>query len=72
GVDYPVEWKVELPSYGSLEIKAVQKNQQLQMAAMTYWEGATTIEGTFSGESVTGRGYLEMTGYDGKMTPLNQ
>lgn len=69
GVDYPIEWKVELLARNEVfHIKAAQKNQQLRMAAMTYWEGATVIKG----ETANGRGYLEMTGYDGKMTPLNQ
>ena len=72
-VAYPIDWRVEIPKLDlSLNIAAAQPNQQLLMAAMTYWEGATTIIGKKKGRAVTGRGYLELTGYDGKMTPLSQ
>ncbi len=30
---------------------------------MRYWEGAVRVEGTAGGESVTGEGYVELTGY---------
>lgn len=30
---------------------------------MTYWEGVIDIVGTRRGRAVSGRGYLEMTGY---------
>jgi predicted secreted hydrolase len=28
-----------------------------------YWEGAVRIQGTRAGQPVTGRGYVELTGY---------
>ena len=31
--------------------------------AFTYYEGATTIRGTMEGKPVSGRGYVELTGY---------
>jgi predicted secreted hydrolase len=33
---------------------------------VSYWEGAIEIEGTRNGKPITGRGYLEMTGYSGR------
>jgi len=30
----------------------------------TYWEGAITVSGAQQGGTVSGVGYLEMTGYD--------
>ena len=33
---------------------------------VTYWEGAVIATGTWDGEPVAGRGYLEMTGYAGR------
>jgi predicted secreted hydrolase len=35
---------------------------------VTYWEGAAGISGTVSNRSITGNGYVEMTGYAGKLT----
>jgi predicted secreted hydrolase len=35
---------------------------------VTYWEGAVGVQGTFKKRPVTGQGYVEMTGYAGKLT----
>ncbi|MNE82475.1 Hydroxyneurosporene synthase (CrtC) [compost metagenome] len=58
GKSIPVEWRVRIPSRG-LDITTKALNDQTWMATSTpYWEGPITFEG-----SVSGRGYLEMTGY---------
>ena len=36
-----------------------------QSTGVTYWEGTIDVTGTHQGRSVSGRGYLEMTGYAG-------
>jgi len=58
---YPVEWQIRVPSLGiAIQAKAVLDNQELDdKTGPVYWEGAVTYSG-----SVTGVGYLEMTGYD--------
>lgn len=58
---YPVRWRITVPSLGvSLESKAALPDQVLRMKnGPSYWEGAVTYSG-----SATGRGYLEMTGYE--------
>lgn len=70
GAAYPVEWSIELPSRGArLEIAPLVEAQELhtdQSTGVTYWEGAVSVRGEVSGEEVTGRGYLEMTGYVGR------
>jgi predicted secreted hydrolase len=33
---------------------------------VTYWEGSVVVEGTRDGAPMSGRGYLEMTGYSGQ------
>jgi len=33
---------------------------------VTYWEGSINVEGAAAGSQVSGRGYLEMTGYAGQ------
>ncbi len=36
---------------------------------MTYWEGACRVEGKRNGRPITGRAYVEMTGYAGRDVP---
>jgi predicted secreted hydrolase len=71
GVSYPIQWRAEIPSLAvSLQISAAIPNQELQLATVSYWEGATVVEGTSEGKPVRGRGYLEMTGYSSALTVL--
>ncbi|WP_099823255.1 lipocalin-like domain-containing protein [Oceaniglobus indicus] len=59
GRDVPVDWRVELPERGlDVTIRALNRDAWMD-TTVPYWEGPVTIEG-----SATGRGYLEMTGYD--------
>ena len=66
---YPVGWTLRLPGHNlDLRVRAAVPQQELvtaRSAGVTYWEGAVLVEGTRSGRSVRGRGYLEMTGYAG-------
>ncbi len=59
---YPVRWRITVPSLAiTLECTAALKNQELVAqndAGATYWEGAVSYRG-----SISGVGYLEMTGY---------
>jgi predicted secreted hydrolase len=59
GRDVPTSWYVRLPDRGvDLDVYAI--NPQAWMdTSVPYWEGPIIIEG-----SHTGRGYLEMTGYE--------
>jgi hypothetical protein len=36
-------------------------------AGIAYWEGMVEVAGTARGTAITGRGYLEMTGYKGSL-----
>ena len=71
---YPVEWRVEVPSAAlDLSVQAVVDGQELhteESTGVTYWEGAIRVTGTHEGRTVTGRGYLELTGYAGQ--PLSE
>jgi predicted secreted hydrolase len=67
---YPVEWQVTLPGEGlDLAVRAVVDGQEMvgTRSNVNYWEGAVDVEGTRSGRPIAGRGYLEMTGYSGKV-----
>lgn len=60
---YPSSWKLEVPQRAiRLEIAPLMADQELRLAVQ-YWEGAVTIDGTVAGTAVTGRGYVELTGY---------
>jgi predicted secreted hydrolase len=63
--DYPVEWKIGLPSKQiSLHLTTTVQDQELVTGiTRSYWEGAVRYAGTEAGVPVTGVGYLEMTGY---------
>jgi predicted secreted hydrolase len=62
GTAYPVAWRVHVPAFDlQLDIEAAFDAQELNLA-VRYWEGAVRIRGTRQGRSVTGRGFLEMTG----------
>jgi len=73
GGHYPVEWTVEVPSLGfraKLTTPLVQQ-EIASRAGPTYWEGAIAIEGTRAGRPLRGLGYLEMTGYAGRLLGLD-
>ena len=59
-VTYPVAWRIEVPSERlSLRETPVMDDQELNVS-VRYWEGAVDVAGD---AGLTGRGYLEMTGY---------
>jgi predicted secreted hydrolase len=58
GRQIPVSWNVQIPSRG-FDVTTQPLNDQAWMStSIPYWEGPIAFEG-----SVSGRGYLEMTGY---------
>ncbi|MGZ8259491.1 MAG: lipocalin-like domain-containing protein [Caldimonas sp.] len=64
---YPVEWQVATP-VGTFGVRALQDDQELDSRASTgtiYWEGLSLLLDR-DGRRV-GRGYLEMTGYAGRL-----
>jgi predicted secreted hydrolase len=63
GTAYPVAWRVNVPGLGlELDVDAAFDGQELDLA-VRYWEGAVRVGGMRDGRRVTGRGFLEMTGY---------
>lgn len=67
GGEYPAGWRVAIPSEEiSLEIQPLLADQELDLQ-YTYWEGAVRVTGSANGQTVTGFGYVEMTGYAGTM-----
>jgi len=63
GARYPAKWRLtsRAPRF-DLEIEPLLADQELRVF-VRYWEGAVSVKGTRDGKPVSGRGYLEMTGY---------
>jgi predicted secreted hydrolase len=67
GARYPVQWEVQTPA-GRHTVKALIDAQELDSRASTgsiYWEGLSEVLDA-KGQRV-GLGYLEMTGYAGRL-----
>ncbi len=68
---YPAAWKISLPQEGcELELRPTIPNQELvttKSTQVTYWEGSVQVSGTRRGQPVSGRGYVELTGYAGAL-----
>jgi predicted secreted hydrolase len=60
---YPSGWTLEIPSENiSLSVLPRFKNQLMDVS-VRYWEGAVKIEGMKNNNSISGKGYVELTGY---------
>lgn len=58
----PLLWRIDLPGIGrSLQVGALHPDQWMDVD-FPYWEGAITVAG--NGPENTGRGYMELTGYE--------
>ncbi len=63
GIAYPSGWQVSLPAYAlDLTLTPLIPDQEMDVS-FVYWEGAIAVAGAMQGEPVTGRGYVELTGY---------
>lgn len=69
GADYPSGWRVRVPSEAlDLTLEPTVKAQELiahTMGGVVYWEGSCRVRGTSRGTPVTGKSYVELTGYTG-------
>jgi predicted secreted hydrolase len=69
GASYPVEWRLSIaPLDLELEVTPMIEASELDVA-IRYWEGAIRVKGRDGEGQVSGRGFLEMTGYE---TPLSE
>ena len=70
---YRLDWEIEVPALeASLRIVPLMDDQELvttRSTGIAYWEGAVRIEGVWRGRPVTGRGYVELTGYSEDYRP---
>jgi Predicted secreted hydrolase len=67
GTRYPNKWQLTIPSrHLSLLLLPKMPNQELmteRSTQVTYWEGAVKVTGQVEDRSITGQGYVELTGY---------
>ncbi len=64
GAVYPSGWRLVAPEVGlALELQPLLKDQELPLS-IVYWEGAVRATGSLGGASVSGNGYVELTGYE--------
>jgi len=63
GGAYPSSWEVSLPTEKlALRITPLLADQEL-FTTVRYWEGAVDVAGSRAGSTISGRGYVELTGY---------
>jgi hypothetical protein len=73
GAVYPSGWSITIaPLDLTLSLSPDRDDQELDTRGSTgvvYWEGSVSVTGTRANKSLTGVGYVELTGYDGR-TPM--
>ena len=66
---YPVEWSISIPEIGlTLKTRPVVRKQEvffMNYPDASYYEGLIAVEGSSSGQPITGWGYMELVGYAG-------
>jgi len=68
GTVYPMGWRLVINSLALvLALTPVQQDAEFagsKFVPPAYWEGAVVAEGTKGAQTVTGKGFLELVGYD--------
>jgi predicted secreted hydrolase len=71
---YPNGWRIAVPDEQiALQLTPTVADQELgtkSLIGVIYWEGSVTVRGTDKGNPVTGQGYVELTGYRGRVPGL--
>lgn len=63
GGTYPARWDIRVPDLGlELDVVPVMSDQEL-FTTVRYWEGAVDVGGSRDDRPISGRGYVELTGY---------
>jgi len=68
---YPSGWQIKLPDAGyTLTLEPTLADQELRpggRSPIIYWEGQVKVRGTQNQETLSGQGYVELTGYAGSL-----
>jgi predicted secreted hydrolase len=63
GAEYPSQWTINIPLLDlNLAVTPLLADQEMNVS-YNYWEGVVKVDGIVRGASVSGNGYVEMTGY---------
>lgn len=69
---YPSGFQISIPSRDlNLSLTPKLADQELVLSPFAYWEGTVRGEGTAGHEQISAEGYLELTGYGGKILGIN-
>lgn len=61
---YPLDWDISIEEMDwIIEVRTSIDDQEMYNLAQNYWEGETVLTGTRSGQTISGVGYTELTGY---------
>jgi predicted secreted hydrolase len=67
GTVYPSGWEIAIPEEAiAMTVTPTMRDQELDTRPTTgviYWEGESTVKAMMNGQTVDGRGYVELTGY---------
>jgi len=67
-IRYPIVWEILIPHksiYLTVSSSVIEQEWSKQGGfSFNYWEGSIELKGTQHNQSVSGTGYMEMTGYD--------
>jgi predicted secreted hydrolase len=70
GATYPARWHLSIPALAlELDLEPLIPDQEMDLS-IRYWEGAVRVEGTRGRRGVTGKGYVELTGYASREVSL--
>lgn len=64
GANYPAGWKIHIPRTGTVLVVTPELADQELNTTFRYWEGTVEVSGTSSGMPISGKGYVELTGYE--------
>ncbi len=60
---YPSQWQIRIPAHNiKLDVQPAIADQELNLS-FRYWEGAVIVRGSKDNKNISGRGYVELTGY---------
>jgi predicted secreted hydrolase len=73
GAHYPLGWEIIFPERNlKLNIDSCLDDQEMVTTGstgVTYWEGCIAVKGSDGGTPLTGKGYMELTGYADPYAP---
>lgn len=70
---YPIKWEIRVPRLDLIaEVSTPLAPQELTLEAVAYWEGSIDLQGRCAGENISGKGYMELTGYAGPLPGLSE